>query len=91
MSERWRDTYDNWKLDTPPEYDIDPREEREMELTEEINRMEREISALRSALDECLEYFQGEYDAWTEDGNWISNSQMKLGTMVEEVLARKFK
>jgi hypothetical protein len=61
-----------------------------MELLDEINQLEREISAYREALDECLEYFKDEQEAWTEDGRWVSNKQMKLGQMVEEVLAKDF-
>jgi hypothetical protein len=27
MDDRWRDSYDSWKLATPPEYEITPEEE----------------------------------------------------------------
>ncbi len=61
------------------------------ELVDEINRMEREISALRDTLIECLDWFKERYDASCEDGSWQGNEEMRMGQMINEALERKYK
>ncbi len=65
--------------------------ERVMRLEQVLVRQEREISALRDALEECLEFFKDNYDADCEDGQWVGNKEMRLGMMIDEVLQKDYR
>ena len=54
MSERWRDSYDAWKLATPPEYDITAEEERALE--EQAQQLQDEF---RDNLLDCIHAERG--------------------------------
>lgn len=61
MSDRWRETYDAWKLATPPEYEQaeedgerDEIEELAYELLAATNREKRLLEALKPFVDAFL-------------------------------------
>jgi hypothetical protein len=55
MNEQWRNSYDAWKLATPPEYDITPEEERALEERDALQEQ-----CLRDAIAAVLADERGE-------------------------------
>lgn len=77
MSERWRDSYDAWKLATPPEYELTSEQERALEDAAEIER-------LRQALIDVRELIDGYVDvSWEGTG---PNDAMRATQIIDEAL-----
>jgi hypothetical protein len=66
MDDRWRDSYDSWKLATPPEYEISPEEE------EQAYREAREEQMLTSLTEaqkrRAVEIVARLAEEWREQG-----------------------
>lgn len=39
-------------------------------------------------LEECDEYFADKGDAWTDEGVWVCNKEMRLSSAIRELLER---
>lgn len=39
-------------------------------------------------LEECDEYFENKGDAWTDDGVWVCNKEMRLSNAIRELLEK---
>jgi len=92
-------TYDQWKTTDPREYERDPEDEpSELDLSyDRIRELEADIKAsaetsaarikeLEASLLECLEWFKKQYDIVDGLNGPEPNSEMRLGTMIEETL-----
>ncbi len=57
MDDRWRDSYDTWKLATPPEYEISPEEEDDLAIArstmsrQEEAQLQARLQRFRDALE----------------------------------------
>lgn len=60
---------------------------------EDLTMMDGRISALRDALDECLEYFadRGDAEYFPDSPGPVANTEMRLAVMIKDVLQKDFR
>jgi hypothetical protein len=68
MDDRWRGSYDAWKLQTPPEYEITPEEENKLWEEARESLASDLIADLSEALEEMLFNFNHPHrDEWLSE------------------------